>query len=585
MKKKTLILIALVATVLTGFSQSIADGIKQLSYQRYAVAKQTLQNAYNANSKDPNAIYWLGQVILAEADNSAAGIAAAKAHYQQALTNGVNDPLVWVGIGQTELLEGKPNEARQRFEQAQTTALASRKNQRADVLIAIGRANAAGGSEIGDPNYGIEKLNKAAEIDKMNAEVDILKGILYSKMGTDRGGDAVTSFRAALVKDPNSVIANYRIGNIYYSQRNVAAFEDAYNKASAIDPQFTLGYIKLIQYYENRDINKANQIIQTLIANSPDKGCELDFFQANYLFLSGKYQESLNKATAMQANCATYPYLNSLFAYNYDRLGDSVNAKKYIEQYLGTAKADVARPEDYVFGAGVLLKFPGNEATASQYLEKAISLDTVKANQIIYVKSAATALENAGKYADAFTWYAKNTALKGDVTEFDYYKLTDLAYKSANYARTDSIAKLYVAAYPTKPQGFIYLVNAAKALDSTTTPGAAEIAIEKQNEFYRTDTAKYNASIYVNYYYLLTEYVEKQKNYAKGLEIAKKMNAVYPEGHQRHTESKAIVGQLENALKPRATTPSKTPAKSSPKQAPKKTTSATKSAVKKTATK
>lgn len=576
MKKKALILIALVATVFTGFSQSVADGIKQLNYQRFATAKQTLQNAYNANSKDPNAIYWLGQAILLEGDNSAAAVAAAKAHYQQALTNGVNDPLIWVGIGQTELFEGKVADAKQRFEQAQTTALANRKNQRTDVLIAIGRANAAGGLDIGDPAYGIEKLNKAAEVDKTNPEIDIQRGILYSKMGSERGGDAVTAFRAALQKDPNNVVANYRIGNIYYSQKNVTAFEDAYNRAAAIDPTFTLGYIKMIQYYEKKDVNKANELIQTLIKNSPDKGCDLEFYQANFLFLSGKYQESLNKALAMQQGaCASQPSLNSLFAYNYDRLGDSINAKKYIEQYLSTAKADVVTSDQYVFGASVLLKFPGNEATASQYLEKALTLDTVKTNQIVYIKDAADALEKAGNYNAAYTWYAKLPALKSDVTEFDYYKLADLAYKSGNYNRTDSVSKAYITAFPDKPQGYIYRVKAAKAIDTTSNPGYAVEVLTQQNAFFAKDTTKYNSSIYNNLQYILVYYVEKKKDYVNGIATAEKMMAVYPEGTAQYTQAKANRDALQKALDrvnnptpARSATPQKkTPAKPAAKPA------------------
>lgn len=550
MKKIALILIA-VFTAVAGFSQTLADGIKQLNYQRYDVAKQTLEAVYNAAKQDPNAVYWYGQAILEESGNSPAGIAAARALYQTALNGGVNDPLILAGVGQTFLLEKKNAEATQSFEQAKTTALAPKKdkNKRADVLVAIGRANAAGGSDIGNAQYGIDILTQAEALDKTNADIDIIKGILYSKMGSDFGGKAVESFRNALVKDPNNVIANYRIGNVYYTQKNVAAFTDAYNKAASLDPSFTLGYIKMINYYERRDVNKANELIQTLIKNSPDKGCDLDFYQANYLFLSGKYQESLDKAVAMQQGaCANHPYLNSLFAYNYDRLGDSVKSKQYIETFINNAKPDVVTPDQYVFAAGVLLKFPGNEVTASNYLEKALAGDTVKANQITYLKDASEALEKAGNYEAAYTFYSKLPALKGETTEFDYYKLTELSINTSNLMRTDSIASAYITAHPDKPQGYSFRVRNAKGIDTTLTPGFAIPVIEQQNAYYATDSVANKDRLYANYYYMLIYYVEKEKNYEKGINMAKSIMNLYPAGDPKHEFGKSTAAQLQKAL-------------------------------------
>lgn len=43
----------------------IPAGIKFLNYEKNKSAKEAFQKAYDANPKDPQAIYWLGQAMLA----------------------------------------------------------------------------------------------------------------------------------------------------------------------------------------------------------------------------------------------------------------------------------------------------------------------------------------------------------------------------------------------------------------------------------------------------------------------------------------------------------------------------------------
>ena len=120
-------------------------------------------------------------------------VAGAKAIYQKALQDGVNAPIIWVGMGHVELLEGKKDEAKQRFEAAITNSK-TRKGEDPNILNAIGRANADGASTVGDPAYAIEKLKRAAELDPKNPDILVNMGINYLKLGSDHGGDAYEAF-------------------------------------------------------------------------------------------------------------------------------------------------------------------------------------------------------------------------------------------------------------------------------------------------------------------------------------------------------------------------------------------------------
>ncbi|MFM9776460.1 hypothetical protein ACKI1Z_43435, partial [Streptomyces galilaeus] len=72
-----------------------------------------------------------------------------------------------------------------------------------------------------------------------------------------------------------------------------------------------------------------------------------------------------------------------------DRLGDSVAAKKYIQEYIANVPTDKLRLPDYELALKIVSKFPGSEALASGYVEKALALDTVKKNQIDFMDQAA----------------------------------------------------------------------------------------------------------------------------------------------------------------------------------------------------
>ncbi len=546
MKKIYLVMLTVLSGVVA-LAQNVDEGIKQLYYQKYNTAKETLQKAYNANPKDPKAIYWLGQALLAPIPPDIAG---AKALYQKALNEGVNDPLVIVGVAHTETLEGKKNEARQHFEAAISASLDRKKNPSPEILNAIGRANADGSSTVGDPVYAIEKLQKAAQLNTTDADIFINMGINYLKMGSEKGGDAVQAFQNALARNPKLAVALYRIGKIYESQQNKELFEKYYGEAIAADPAYSPAYLAFFEYYKNRDVNAAKEFLDKYIANA-EQNPDNEFYRCDYFFRAGKYKESLDCGKALEGKygLTSLPRLNVLYAYNYDRLGDSVQAKSTIEKYLSGGNLSKVQAEDYVLAGTVLAKFPGSEAAASAYLEKAIEMDTIAANRATYMSKAAEIFERANKPEQQYTWYLRMANTKPQWSEADHYKLNRVSLSAKAYKRIfDTLAPKYVAAFPDKPQPYTFWVAAAKALDTAQTQGLAVEPINKQNDFFLTDTAKYKKSLYSNYYYLLVYYAEKAKDLAKALEITDKMKTLYPAGSEEYNFAETTGKTLRNNL-------------------------------------
>ncbi|MDE3237255.1 MAG: tetratricopeptide repeat protein, partial [Bacteroidota bacterium] len=384
MKKTISFVVAAIVSVQFLMAQSVADGIKYLDYTfKSQTARQVLKKNYESNPKDPKAIYWYGQAMIAGGDVSKEDIAAAKSFYQKALTDGVNDPWIWVGIGHMELLEGGDiNAAKQKFEQAITATTATRGRNKGkaspEILDAIGRANADGGSKIGDPMYGIEKLKEAIAIDPNTPDHYIHMGICYLKLGGENGGEAVKAFQDAISHDPKCAEAMFRIGRVYASQNNYEAFSKYFDDAITADPNFPDVYLAYFEYYKYKDVNKAKSYLDKFIATA-DKDPRNDFYLADYLFRAGNYNESIAKAKEIEASAggvAAVPRLNILYAYDYDRLGDSVQSRSYLEKFFNTAPQTQIQPTDYELAVKVFSKFPGSETTAVGYLEKAIANDT-----------------------------------------------------------------------------------------------------------------------------------------------------------------------------------------------------------------
>lgn len=551
-------------------AQGMEQGIKFIGYGKNKSALEFFKKLHEGGKKNANVTYWLGQAYLANDD-----VAGARDIYQKALQSGINDPLVIVGMGHVDLLESNNiNAARQKFEQAITMAKeTSGKNKgktNPAVLGAIGRANADGGSKIGNRQFGIDKLKEAVLTDN-SADTYLNMGICYLKLGADQGGEAVKAYMEAAAKEPANPLPYYRIGRIYLSQNNKDLFEENFNKAISLDPTFPLAYLSLYDYYAYKNVKKAREYIESYIQNA-DKSCETEFFYANYLFIAGQYKESLNKGLEMsKGECASYPKTKLLLAYDYDRLGDSVKAYDNIVAYLAKEGQSKTVVSDYEIATKIASRFPGKESEAVGYLRSAIELDSNKLNRYNYCIKAAEIMEKAKNYAEQLAWLQKAMTYKpGSWGEIDYFKISNAAMTAKEYQTLLDLSAKYIAAFPDKPQGYSFGVKAAKNIDTGASLGTAVGPIELQNAYFAKDTAKNRKSIFQNLYYLLVYYNDKAKNTAKAIEICDNMLLLYPAAG---TEENAFAIKTKAALEkdqakeksPVVPTKSSSPANSKPK--------------------
>ena len=511
--------ILLVATVVTGgnvlFAQSVEQGRKFFYYERWKSAQETFEKVLAANPNNIDAVYWLGQTLLELKDS-----VGAKNLYQKSLTQNGNAPLLLAGMGQVELMEGKSNDARQRFE----TAITLTKGNEVEVFNAVGRANVK--ARTGDANYAIEKLNQATAVKNFkDPETYLLLGDAYRKLID--GGNAVQSYNKAFALDPKLAAAKFKTGKVYLTQGNKDYFLPAFEEAVTVDPAYTPGYYELFYYYYSRDVNKAAPYLEKYLANA-DPGPEQEYLKTDFLFASGKTAESKAQAEKLIAQYGdkVTPRMYRLVAYAADTLGDANAAKAAMNTFLTKATEEVpVRGADYEELAKINSKIPGAEAEVFASLRKAIQVDTVLENKIKYINKGAVLAKAKGDRLEESNWLAEAYKLKPNPSQTDLYNYAYAVYQAKNYPVADSLfCGVYQSKFPDQIYGYLWCARAKKAMDdSTNSQGLAVEAYKTLADKARQiDSVKFKSQVVESYYYLIPYYNDIKKDRETALFYANK---------------------------------------------------------------
>jgi tetratricopeptide (TPR) repeat protein len=579
--KKLVVLMLAVSFALTGVNAQVPEsplneGLKLLRYEKNKSALAFFKDAYDKNAKDPETIFWYGQAILSQngaGEPDKAFVQSTKELYQKAATELGNNAWILVGTAHVQLLEAGEkadlNAIKQTLEVAITSTLNTKGKFKGkpsqEIVNAIGYIHTEVPSSVGDHQYAIDKLKEtisAYEGTPVLPSIFVNLGINYLKLGGENGGEAVTAFLESINRDPQNAYPYYRIGKVYQSQNNLESFDEYFKKSLNADPKFAPTYFALYQYYADKNTETAKTNLD-LFLQYADKDPALDIFNADYLFRAGQYDASLAKVKEMEASIGiqALPRIGVLLAYNYDRKGDSAQAKTYIEQFINTSPADKVLNTDYELAVKVLSKFKGNEVVLAGLLEKAIAADTAKANQLKYYKLGADMFEKSNMYVDALKWNTNYFNLRGIKDELYYYKLSSVAYSAKDGLATTEIAKQYIAAFPDRQNGYSFNVKGAQLIDTANKLGIVFQAASQQNEFMLKDPVKYKQGL-VNTYYLMMGYFNEMKDLEKAIGMCDKVLELMP-GEAQTVKIKEslvknweILKKMQGNQKPAPDTPS-----------------------------
>lgn len=539
--KFTLFLLSVLLAVNFSKAQGIEEGKKFLYYEKYISAKNVFQQLVNADPKNEEAAYWLGQTLIAPDGDK--DIAGAKAVYQKALAANSNSALLNAGLGHVELLEGKTQEARNHFE----TAISLSGGKNIMVLDAVGFANGDFDSKAGDAAYAVEKLLQATN-QKGFKDARILTdlGDAYRKVGD--GGTAQRTYEAALALDPRYARAKFRIGRIYQSQGETQKdiYLRYYDEAIALDPNYSPVYFYLHQYFYETDVVKSAEYLEKyLIAKGADEpnAC---FLKAQMKYAQGLFAETITAANAcIAASPNPYPNLYGLVALSSVRVNDSVGAKNAYEQYFAKQKPEKIGPGDVLAAGTNLLKFPGSEAQAATLLQQAVDKDSTEAGKVALLKQVATTFEKRGQYADAGVWYKKILDVKKTPTKTDIYNAGYSFYRIGKFAPASEIFDIYAQKYPDDIFGYYMVGKSYWGIDTAMAYGLANNAFAKAiqvGEAY-TDKSKIVAQLMGSYKYMIAYAANADKNKEQALAFADKALLVDP-ADQEVLANKDIISKI-----------------------------------------
>ena len=522
--KFAILLLGTTAWFRTVEAQSLADARKMIYHERYQGARDMLGKVVAANPSDAEAVYWLSQAELGLYNPAGARSALLKG------MEGANasHPMLLTGMGQVELLEGKTNDARQRFE----TAISLTKGKDVGVLNAIGRANLEKG---GDAAYAVEKLKMATALmdaQKKGAKdpsVYVTMGDAYKKLMD--GGSAVSAYQNALTADPTHAAAKYKIGKIYLTQGNEQKdiFLKNFEEAIALDPGYAPAQYELYSYYFTRDVYKSTNYFNQYKANA-DPGPALDYEEASLLYASGDFKGAIDKASqllAAQGDKAD-ARLYRLQAYSYDQLKDSVNTVERLDKFFEVARPDQIVPDNYVTMAINSAKFPSRQAKVDEYFLKAIDADTAVNNKIDYARKAGNFFKNAKNQPKAAEWYTRVLTVNPNPGKVDLYNAGFENFRAQEYVRSDSVFKLYAAKYPDEVYGHYWSFRALSVIDSTMDKGLAISDCEKFISVAEADKVKNKNTLVTAYGYMAGYMANMKKDFPSAISYLDKILEVDP---------------------------------------------------------
>lgn len=517
MKKVSLLL--LVSTIsLFAMSQNLQDAKKQIYYERYKSAENTLHNLLQTDPANAEAWYWLSQSLFPSNN-----VAAVRDALSKCPADVKKDPWYQVAYGQLLLTENKKDSAATYFQQA----LDETKEKNPDILEAVANAHVA--AKPGDANYAIQLLEKAIKRDKKNPALYTLMGDAYRKLGN--GSEAYKTYQAAIDQDKNYAAALYRMGKIFVSQKNPEMYLKYFDQVLQADSNYAPALYDLYYHYYFVDAQKAMDYFQKYMAKSdPDK--ENDYLYTDLLYLNKQYQPAITKAQQLlsQQKGDSIPRLYKLLAYCYAGLKDTSTALNYMNQYFSKEVDSNLVAKDFETMAELYTATPGKEDSAVTWYEKTVEHSKDPKTLFPYYKKLADLYKARKDYANQAKWLGKFYTDNPKANNIDLFNWGIAWFKAENYDQADTVFGSYIQKYPDQAFGYYWRARVNSLRDSTMEKGLAVPWYTQLISLIEKDTTnKTNKKWLVEAYGYLAAYeTNVQKDYKTAIENLQKILEIDP---------------------------------------------------------
>jgi Tfp pilus assembly protein PilF len=444
-KINVLAIFTLVIASLTGYSQTVEEGLKHLNAERYFAAGLVFDKVAIANPTVDN-LFQLGRYYLSTPE-AKENLDKAKAAFDKAneLEKG-SSSLANIGLGGVKLAQGDYAGAKALF----ASAVEKRKDAKnpdnfyriAEMYTLFPWAN--------DPAEAIINIDKALEIQEVKDNAEYFKVKADAYLIKNEGGDVMNALQnAERIKSFDMADIYSSMARVWLQGKNYKEAQEAIDNSIAADMKHAPAYkyqSSLYQTYQQWD--QCAQAAKLYLEYSDgDCGAKLRYAQIAF---NGKDFDNVLKTIKEIESCNENPIVHRLEGISQYELKNPELAIPPLEKYISVAESENIYGLDYGFLGRSYFELTdeanreANRAKGIELIEKAIAMEDSTFDYYTYLADAYKA-EN--KFGPAVKFFKKAIANKKAPDAADYANLGLLQYSLRDYKGADSTFDDVVEAY------------------------------------------------------------------------------------------------------------------------------------------
>ena len=540
----------------TAQSQDLSDAIKLTRSEQFNAADKLFSTILAGNPSDGDVYFYYGDNYLKRyfADTLNTSLqdmtAEAKAMFTKGVQQEPTNPINYAGLAEVALLANNITEAQQYLDKAYSL-LPTRKNKivmtpekHARSLVKM--ADAFVMAKAKDTARIFTYLREAEKMNPQDIDIYLVRGDANIYL-LNNGSNAISNYNIVQSLNPNSSMANLRIGQLWMRAKQYQMALDYYEQGVKIDSTFAPAYRELgfLLYKAGRYEEAKKMFRKFLELSAGNIPARLQFI--NTLMELQDYPEAIIEINEVLAMDTTIIDLYRARAYALYENEEYETGLKAIENFLERTPVDKIRRSDILYH-GRLLSKNEKDSMAAIVLYNAWELDTSK---IDILSEVAMSYIKYKDYDNTIRIYTLKDSIS-NANVLDIYNWAKAYYNIQDYTNAAVMFERFSVEQPTYVAGFTWWARTLFNLDPESDEGLAKPVYEQILEITLEDTVKYHKQRLEAYYYMAYYYYhqyvlnKKDKDLAReSMKYNKDVLAIDPENEK----AKQMVEALKRVIK------------------------------------
>jgi len=498
MNKLKIFSFLLVITASISTAQEIEPVKKAIDAEQYEKAKSMLKTLIKSKPENGKFSFLLGNIYLKQGIEDSAKIA-----FQKGLTGTDGAKMNYIGLGQIDLNINNVSSAESNF------ASATKDIKKKDIEPYIYIAKAYMNADKPDYNKALVYLNKAKEINPMDASLQLAFGDAY--YGSKNQNESYAAYRNAFNTDSSLIRAKMQLGVLLKGAKAYNEAVKSYDNVIATDPNYGPVYRELAEtyyYWGSNEPKKFNEYIQKALAyyekymSLTDYSLTSRMRQADFLILAKDYKALEVVANKMKELDNVNPRILRYLGYSAYENGNIDVAIKSLQDFMANPSNKIIA-RDYMYLGLAKLKKANNTETnivdtsifdaGVADIKKSVEMEITMTNDLSEIgkkfyeqkkfKEAAVIYEIAVTNPDSKNFLLDNFYLGNSIyfsnTQKDIVKVDSVALQKA-----DAAFGRVIEASPTTQDAYIFRARTNRLLEND------EMMAKYYEEYLRVVTEK-----------------------------------------------------------------------------------------------